>query len=132
MCTNMTPYMHVCRVSVCITRTHAHTRTHTHTHAYTHTPTHAHARAHTHTQCHKEAYLALHNYLMIICSHYNVPAHAMSIYGHYRLVLFDNPQTTEVLKRLTWLENRLEKLLFARRRGRPAARGRRAQISRVS
>lgn len=38
--------------------------------------------------------------------------------------------TTDVLKRLSWLEHRLEKLLFARRRGRPAARGRRTQISR--
>ena len=56
----------------------------------------------------------------------------LSIYGNYGFALFDNTQTTEVLKRLTWLENRLEKLLFARRRGRPAARGRRAQISRVS
>lgn len=38
--------------------------------------------------------------------------------------------TTDVLKRLTWLEQRLEKLLFARRRGRPGARGRRTQINR--
>lgn len=36
------------------------------------------------------------------------------------------------MKRLTWLEHRLEKLLFARRRGRPGARGRRTQINRVS
>lgn len=36
-----------------------------------------------------------------------------------------------MLKRLTWLEHRLEKLLFARRRGRPGARGRRTQINRV-
>lgn len=36
------------------------------------------------------------------------------------------------MKRLTWLEHRLEKLLFARRRGRPGARGRRAQINKVS
>ncbi|XP_065914014.1 uncharacterized protein [Dysidea avara] len=37
--------------------------------------------------------------------------------------------TTAVFKRLSWLEQRLEKLLFARRRGRPGARGRRTQVS---